>query len=263
MKNNLRVLRALLLRDFIALKQIAPGMFLDNLFLLFSAIAIFGYVLPSMGMRPELIAPLFLGQTIISFVQIAHSIAAILTRDIEKSQLIYYHSSIPLPHSFLLARFTISFVIKSLIITIPLLGVGILLLGEKFIIIKAHPLLFCIVYILSLVYAGTLFLFFSFNHTYEWFRWNLWTRRIEPLFIFGSITVTWKPLYEFSKPLGLIFLCNPLTYAAEGIRTTLIGGNNFLPFWACCLGLCGGITMNWLLLVPAMNKKLDLVPDQP
>lgn len=260
---RLQVFWALIIRDFVALKKIAPSLFWDNLFLLVSSVAIFGYLLPSMGMSKDLIAPLFLGQTIVSFVQIAHSIAAIITRDLETSRLIDYQSTLPLPHTLLLARFVVSFIVKSLIITIPLLFLGIILLGDKFIIIQSHGFAFSIVYLLTLIYFGTLFLFFSFNYDYEWFRWNLWTRRIEPLIVFGSVTVVWKQLYLFSKPLGILFLCNPLTYAVEGLRTTLIGGQDFLPLWACLIGLIVGTIINWLLLVPAMNKKLDLVPDHP
>jgi hypothetical protein len=259
--NNGRVFFALVTRDFITLKKIAPALFWDNFFLLISSIAIFGHLLPAMGMSPDLITPLFLGQTIVSFVQIAHSIAAIITRDLETSRLIYYHCSLPLPHTLLLARFVVSFVIKSIIITVPLLILGILMLGEKFVIVKTHLISFFVIYLFSLVYAGTLFLLFSFRYDYEWFRWNLWSRRIEPLLVFGSVTVMWKSLYAFSKPLGILFLCNPFTYAAEGLRTAIIGGHNFLPAWVCIIGLLVGIIINWLLLVPAMNKKLDLVPD--
>ncbi len=259
--HNLPTFWALLWRDMVALKKIAFALFLDNVFLLFTSIAIFGYLLPAMGMEKGLIGPLFLGQTIISFVQIAHSIAAIITRDFEASRFIDYQTTLPILTHLLLLRFIISFVIKSIIITIPLLFFGIYLLGNKFVIIKAHILGFGLMYILVLIFFATLFLFFSFAYNYEWFRWNLWARRIEPLILFGSITVVWKQLYLFSKPLGVLFLCNPLTYAIEGLRTTLIGGNEFLPLWICIPGISIGIIINWLLLVPAMNKKLDLIPE--
>jgi hypothetical protein len=259
--NNASVFWALMCRDLIALKKIALSLFLDNVMLLFTSVTIFGYLLPAMGMNTELIGPLFLGQTIISFVQIAHSIAAVITRDLETSKVNYYQITLPLSQRLLLLRFIIAFVIKSITISIPLLFFGIFLLGNKFVFIKTHILSFALMYILVLIFFATLFLLFSFSHNYEWFRWNLWARRIEPLFLFGSVTVVWKQLYLFSKPLGVLFLFNPLTYAIEGLRTTLIGGDGFLPLWVCIPGICVGIAINWLLLVPAMNKKLDLIPE--
>lgn len=260
--NSLTVFWALVARDMTALKKIIPALFWDNVFLLFTSIAIFGYLLPAMGMHKDLIAPLFLGQTVISFTQIAHSIAAIMTRDFEASRFIDYQTTLPLSLNLLLIRFIISFMVKSIIITIPLLFLGIFLLGDKFVIIQTHTPGFCIIYLLALIFFATLFLLLSFTYNYEWFRWNLWTRRIEPLLIFGSVTVIWKQVYAFSKPLGFLFLLNPLTYATEGLRTTLIGGTEFLPLWVCVLGLVVGITGAWLLLIPAMNKKLDIIPEQ-
>lgn len=66
-------------------------------------------------------------------------------------------------------------------------------------------------------------------------------------------------MYAFSRLIGIAFLFNPVTYVAEGIRATLIDGDGFLPIWACMLGVSVGIIINWLLLVPAMRKKLDHV----
>lgn len=260
--NNVRVFFVLLHRDLKVLKGRLVNMFVDNMVLLLAYVVMFGYLLPLMEMPKTLIAPLFIGYIVMSFFEIGFSLALKIVFDIKASRFIDYQISLPLSTTWLLAEYSANFALEATIVTLPTLLLGILLLGDRFIIIQTNWIAFTLMYLLVILFFATLFLYYSFAYRYNWFRSNLWTRRLEPLFLFGSVFVVWKKLYAFSKLLGFLFLFNPVTYAVEGLRATLIGGNGFLPTWICMLGVSIGIVVNWFLLVPAMQKKLDLVREE-
>lgn len=255
--SNLRIFCSLLHRDMKVLRGRLVSLFFDNVVLLLTNVAMFGYLLPVMGMSKNLIAPLFIGFIVWSFFELGFSLSIQIVHDIKFNKFIDYHLSLPLSTHWLLAEYIAYFAIKASVVTLPVLSLGILLLGNKFIIVQTNWIAFGLMYLLSIIFFATLFLFYSFAYEYNWFRINLWARRLEPLALFGSIFLVWKQLYAFSKYLGILFLCNPVTYVAEGIRATLIGGNDFLPIWICMLVISIWIVINWLLLVPAMRKKLD------
>lgn len=257
--SSARIFLALLGRDMLVLQKRLKGLFFDNIILLLANIAMFGYLLPLMGMSPQLVAPLFIGYTVISLIEIGYSLSISIVHDVKFSKFIDYHLTLPLSTNWLLAEYITNFVIKASVVTLPLLLCGKLLLGNQFIIVQTHWFSFGLMYLLSLIFIATLFLFYSFAYEYNWFRFNLWPRRLDPLFLLGSLFTVWKQVYGFSKIVGVLFLCNPLTYIAEGLRATLIGGDAFLPAWLCMIVVSIFIVINWLLLKPAMRKKLDLV----
>lgn len=261
--SNARVFLVLLHRDLKVLKGRLVSMFFDNIMLLLANVAMFGYLLPLMGMSKTLIGPLFIGYVVMSFFEIGFSLALKIVYDIKSSRFIDYQVSLPISTNWLLAEYVANFAIEATVITLPILLFGTLLLGDRFVIVQTNWLAFLLMYLLVILFFATLFLYYSFAYSYDWFSINIWTRRLEPLFLFGSVFIIWKKLYAFSKLLGFLFLFNPVTYAAEGIRATLIGGNGFLPIWTCMLGVSIGTVLNWFLLVPAMQKKLDLVREEP
>lgn len=259
MNSGAHVFISLIHRDLKVLSRRLGSLFLDNIVMLLTNVAMFGYLLPLMGMSKDLIGPLFIGYVVMSFFELGYGLAIKTVNDIKFDKFIDYQLTLPLSARWLLAEHITNFAIKTCIVTLPVLSFGILLLGDRFVIVHTNWPAFAVMYLLSLILFATLFLYFSFAYAYDWFIVNIWSRRLEPLFLFGSIFTVWKPLYEFSKPLGILFLCNPLTYVAEGLRATLIGGNGFLPIWSCMLATSLSIIVTWLLLVPAMQKKLDMI----
>ncbi len=260
--NSFRVFLNLVQRDLKVLKKRALSIFFDNVVLLFANVILFGYLLPAMGMSKNLIGPLFVGYVVMAFFEIGFSLSFKIVDDIKFNRFIDYQLTLPISTKGLLAQYTANFAIEAGLITLPLLTCGILLLGDKFVIVQTNWLAFSCMYMLSLILFGLLFLFCSFYYRYKWFFHNIWPRRLEPLFLFGAVFVTWKKLYAFSHILGVAYLFNPMTYATEGIRATLIGGNDFLPVLPCMIGVTFFIVVTWFLLVSAVQKKLDLVVPQ-
>jgi len=256
---NIRIFFYLLWRDLLVLRSRFWSIFIDNVVILVTVIILFGSLMPRMGMPKELIGPLFIGNMVMSFFQIGFSLSARLVNDITFNRFIDYQIGLPLSIGWLIATYIVNFIIETALVTLPILYFGMLLLGNKFIIVQTSWLAFITVYILSLILFATLFLFYSFAYNYHWFWPNIWTRRIEPLFAFSSVFIVWRKLYLLSPIWGIVFLLNPITYVTEGLRSTLIGGETFIPTWICILAILVGISINLFLLFPRIKKRLDLI----
>jgi len=258
-RHNALIFLQLLRRDVKILKSNLFSSFIDNCSMLLTFIFLFGYLLPKMGMEKNLIGPVFLGQTLSQFFQIGFGLATRIVQDIKFNKFIDYHIGLPISIYWLIAEYITHFIIEAAVIILPILVLGILLLGKNFIIYKTNWFAFTLIYLLISIFFATLFLFFSFAYDFDWFWKNIWTRRIEPIFLFGCVLFVWKKLDNFSPILAKIFLLNPATYASEGIRGALIGGDQFLPITMCVVGLIIGISINIALLFPSIKKALDHV----
>ncbi len=64
-----------------------------------------------------------------------------------------------------------------------------------------------------------------------------WTRINHILLVLGGF---WIPLYtirSFSPTLGFMLRFNPIVYLTEGLRQSIVGGNDFLPISQCVAAL--------------------------
>jgi len=254
---NFRVFLQLIRRDIKVLKSNIISVLIDNLCMLCVVILTFGYLLPKMGMEKNLIGPIFIGQTLSHLFEIGFSLATKIVQDIKFNKFIEYQLGLPISVGWLITAYIVNFIIEASVITLPMLTLGILILGKKFIIYKTSWLGFIVIYTLVTIFFAALFMLYSFAYEYTWFWNNIWPRRIEPLYDFGCIYFLWKKLYAFSPVLGTLFLLNPVTYATEGTRAALIGGNQFIHILFCIIGLTIAILLILYLLKDRVRKRLD------
>ncbi len=256
---NLRIFLALLHRDLLVLKQKWRGMIIDSVVPLVAQVILFGKLFPLLGMPASFIAPLYLGSiTGFSFF-FGFSLGLRIVFDIQYTRFIDYHMSLPLPKRWLFAQYVTYFMIETAAVTLPLILLGIILLGKSFTIVVTSWPLFFVSYILMLLFFGTFFLALSFHYDFDWFRENLWPRRLTPLFTLSANFFVWKSIYAFSPWISYLFLLNPVTYLAEGLRATLIGGDAFISPSICIPMTCIFITLAVLLLCVGIHKRLDPV----
>jgi len=257
--SNVSLLGALVKRDLKVLKSRIFNVFIDNGAILAVVLILFGYLLPKMGMPKSFIGPIFVGNTVMSFFEIGFSLSINLVHDIKFNRFVDYQVTLPTSLPWVIASYIVNFIIETSLVTLPILILAILILGDKFVIVHLNIPGFILMYLLSLIFFATLFLLFSFAYEFHWFWSNIWTRRLEPLFAFGAIFVLWKKVYAFSRFWGIVFLLNPVTYVAEGLRSALIGGDTFIPLSICIVGVSITTALILFLLFPIIKKRLDYV----
>jgi hypothetical protein len=219
----------------------------------------FGGLLPAMGVPLELVGPLFLGSITLQLLFQGMGFGLRVMFDVRFTRFIDYHMTLPLPKRWLFASYVTYFCIEVVIITLPLFTVGILLLGDNFQVIAPHWLLFCIVYLMSLIFFGLLFLGAAFYYQYDWFMQNLWPRRLSLLLLLSPTFFVWHKAFTFSPYAAYAMLAIPITYIAEGLRATLIGGPDYISAYICIGMLSIWIALAIILVQRGVYKRLDPV----
>ena len=256
---NFRVFLALLHRDLIMIRKRLKSTLLTGFIQLFTGIMIFGKLFPEMGVPKTLIAPLYLGQMCIQMFFLGNAMGFRMIYDLKYTRFIDYRLTLPLPKRWLFATNIVYFMLETMIITLPLLTLGIIILAPQFDLQHPSWLLFVITYFLILLLYALLFLSISFYYEPDWYMSNIFPRRLTILLGISPLFYLWYQAYSISSMLGLIMLLSPITYAAEGIRSTILGNEKYIAWYFCIpmiLVFCGLFT---LLLKVGIKKRLDPV----
>lgn len=255
---NISIFWALITRDIKVIRQRLHNLIIDGLILVCVSVLVFGYLLPLLGMSTTLIAPIFLGNSLSFFLaSLGYNFATRMAYDLKFDHFIEYFLTLPLPKRWLFAYFITSFIIETIIITLPLVTLGIILLGNNFGPIQGNFITFFFVYLLVLLFWALFFLGSSFTYTYQWFKNNMWARRIMPLFVFSPAFFTFKKISLIAPLFAQFTLLNPLTYTVEGLRVSLLGGTDYVSLTTCLIGIIVGIIIMSVRLYYGFYKQLD------
>lgn len=257
-QSNFLVYCALLARSFKTLKQQLPNTIIDGIILTSLNVLVFGYLFPAMSMPESLVAPVFLGSLITMFFNLGFTLATRMVRDLKFTRFIDYLLTLAMDKKWLFGYYVSSFVIELAVSTIPILILGLWALSGKIDLSHANWPLFILVYFMGITLFSIMFLSISFLYPYLWFIDNIWPRRLTPLVISGSVYAPWQRIYQLSPGLGYFFLLNPITYVAEGLRSSLLGGPNYIATPICIGALCIAL-VGALGLLSHSVKKLNAV----
>lgn len=254
-----RVYCALVLRNYVVLKQRYKEAIIDAGIPLIVEVMVFGFLFPRMGVPLQLIGPIYLGAQTMSMFFIVGAFGFRNIFDIQFNRFIDYRLTLPLPKRWLFASYITYYMMETCIVSIPLLTLGVMLLGSNFQSINTQWLSFIMVYLMSLCLYSLMFLGLSFYYDFHWYLQNIWPRRLSILLAMSPIFYNWKAAYNFSPLIGYIMLINPLTYVAEGLRATLIGGPHFIAPILCIVALAVWIGISILFVAKSIHKRLDPV----
>lgn len=260
--NNVAIFCALLRRDLSVMKKSLVGDLIDAAIFMFISVVTFGKLLPIIGLKPSLIAPLYIGSNLIFAISTrgyALAMGMIYKITYEGLGLIGYHLTLPIDKRWLFAEYIIYFVIQTCVITLPVLLLGTSILSTMInLTIYSFPL-FLGMYLLTLTFWGTLFIGSAFVYEFKWFQANLWTRRIDFFIVMGSTFYPWDAVHNFSPLVSYVMLLNPITYAMEGMRSALFNTPTSFPLWLCALVLIASIGITSMWLRAGIRKTLDPV----
>ena len=256
--NNFAIFFALLARDMKVLRIRLRSLIIDSLILVAIAVLVFGNLLPMMGMSTTLIGPVFLGNSLSFFLaSLGYNWALRMAYDLKFDRFIDYFQTLPLPRSWLFAYYVLSFITEAAIVTLPMVTAGIIALGNNFGPINGSWLIFLCMYFLTLLFWGLFFLGSAFVYDYQWFRSNMWARRIMPLFALGPAFFTFKTISAIAPVASKLMLLNPATYIIEGLRVSLLGGADYLSLTVCLCGSLTAIIFMYIRLHYGIYKQLD------
>lgn len=232
---------------------------INSAILVSSQVLIFGYLFPLIGMPTSFIGPAYIGSIVFFLIHFGFVFGLTLQFDLEGDRLIDYQLTLPMPKKWLFLSYIISFVIETTVVIVPMLGAGILLLGNRFGELAVSPLLLILSFLAMITFTGTFFLGLAFYYSYAWFSLNIWPRRLSVIMAISATFYLWKELYRLKPTLSYIVLLSPFTHIAESLRASLLDPTRFLPYYVTLPTLLFFIIVSSACIAFASKKRLDPV----
>lgn len=259
MYSQLQVLYWLIARNMKVLKKELPSLIFDSIFSLLLHLFLFIKIFPLFGISFEFIPSIFLGTAVlwVLFMQ-GDSYCLDISNDLQGARVIDYHLTLPISKQLLLLSYAITYMLQTTIIALPsiVIGVYVLSLYAPNVLLTWTP--FLMYFFVVEAFCALFFLSLAFRYSFLWLLTNLWARRLGPMFCFGAASAPWYYMVKKLPLMSCIALCNPATYIAEGLRSTMLTGA-FLPVSICCVALVVIAGISYVMLLSGIKAKLDAI----
>ena len=254
--NNLRVFKQLLIRDLVIFIPQYKDALINTLIWHTLTIAIFTYIMPSLGLAEFGTFILVTNIASSGFFNTTENIATFLS-DLTGDRAISYYLTLPIPQWMIFTQIAIANALKSLSIAIIMLPAGLLVTGN----FQALPYFCWWKFALILTLGNLFFGFFSliitaFTKSLDTMN-NAWLRVVFPLWYLGGSTYPWIKMNSVAPLLGKILLANPLMLVLEGTRAAALNPATSLPFWSCIGGIIFYIILMGYIGTTQLMKRLD------
>ena len=156
-----------------------------------------------------------------------------LISDIKGKRTLDYFLILPMPQWLVFVALAVGAALRSMITAICLLPVIKILFWNKFLFsLIMWPQFFAIFIIGNLFYGFAGLWLVSLSKDMDGIS-NIWMRIVFPLWLGGGYQFTWYTLKNVSIVAAYCSLLNPLVYAYEGIRGSVLGPKGYIDFWYC------------------------------
>ena len=259
-KNSFKIFFYLIYRDLLILKKDFWDTFIDMLVWPTIASIIFGYIMPQISnVGPNYGGFVLLGAIITIATVSALDSATQIISDLDNNRLIDYFLTLPISPSLFFVKLATSITLKSLILTLPIFPLGKLLLLKRFSLLHLSFIKFCMMYLCITFFIGFFALWIVSWVKHQDAIIHVWLRLYNPMMWFGGILFSWKQIFETIPLISYLMLLNPVTYAIEGLRASVLGQENFLNYWICLVVLLVYTIFIATISVRRLHKRLDCI----
>jgi len=253
-----RVFCALMKREWYTIVDTSKDSLIDGTVHLGVQFILIRFLFPTLGMPNSLIAPLFVGSIItILFIQ-GFTTTFNQVFDLQGPRVIDYYLTLPLRPAWLMGVYIARTMLSIAVTTLPFFFIGLPLLGSV-LNLDLKIVTFSALYLLMLLCFSLWYTAAGFWYNLTWVLNNLWPRRIFFIFLFGCLILPWQAVYDFSPIIAYLFLWNPVTYMAEGLRASLLAVPAPIPIVASFGVTISSIGLGVIALKAGMRKRLDPV----
>jgi hypothetical protein len=252
----------LLARDFFVFGKRIKS-FGINYLLIYPVLAIitFGYIQPGIYFGPghtKTSVVLLIGTFCINMLSLCYTLMAPFVFDLESDRFIDYQITV-VPPRLLLIKMILFPAIIAMIISLPFFPLAYILLPGYFAALNINwfGLLSVVVaaafYCASYIMMGLCMIKRASRIRQFWLRFN-W-----PLVVLGGLWIPFYLLKAHFPILATIALFDPFTYFTEGIRSALIGSDQFIPYHVCIMALFCFFCMFSMVSIYFFEHKVDHV----
>ncbi len=232
---------------------------IDSFFWASTTLVVSANLLTSFGMKPGFGIFVAAGIPATRCLFQIYGRATTIVVDLMSNKTITYDLILPIPTWLALTRIILSSFIRSLCISLPALPFALIFTWQDF-----NPAIFSLPKFLLILVLCALFcsafglLIASYVTTTEEIS-SLWNRIVSPMWMLGGFQFSWITMSKQMPWLGHLTLLNPFLYAVEGMRTSILGQEGYLPYWICIIALILSTLASGYCGIRKMSKRLDCV----
>jgi ABC-2 type transport system permease protein len=259
-KGNVKIFFELMRRDCVIIRREFLSDFINALTWPLTNAITFGLVLPQFGMDRAYGSFLLIGSLAVTFFYLAVSLAETLVNDFGSLRGIDFFLILPASnYQLVLIQRVMSFALHATVVSVPLLPIGKLVLGDRMDLSQFSMIKFILIMLVSAQFYGFFALWLASWIPNSRHFMSVWRRIYTPSQLIGCY---WFSLAMALKVIGwkaYIALLNPLTYMCEGVRSAVFGPKGYMPFWLAFGLLCVYSIVFGAYAMGKLRKRLDLL----
>jgi len=202
-----------------------------------SMLIISTYILPQLGIQSSYGAFIAAGIIVSVAFWDAWGVSVQFVSDLDNNKIIQYYATLPYPASLFFVKQILFYTIRSMIPALVILPTAKLILLDHLDLSHLNILYFISIFIVANVFCATLSLLMTSLVNSMNSIDNISIRFLFPMWFFGGSQFSWQTFHAVSPIFSYISLCNPLLYAMEATRASVLGTEGYLPFWSCIVVL--------------------------
>ncbi len=218
-----------------------------------------GYIAPTMGLPTWYAGFMIVGSAVALSYYVVFNLAYELTNDIDSVRKIDFEMCLPVRPQLIVFKTSVLAAMRAFLMTAPLPFLCKPVLWNSFDL----SALSLPKYLLAFALACLMFGFFMMavgggvkSKDVMHFR----VRVVDVVFFSGCFIFPWAKYFEASEKLGYFILLNPMTYAMEGIRASVVLHQGHLNYWVCCAVMLACCAVAYLFALRTWRRRLDYVP---
>lgn len=259
-KNIWQTFYALLCKDIAIYNKRWFYRSLDALVWMASILIVAHHIMPLFGITdPQYAIFTLIGNLAVwGLFEMLTSIAMFLG-DIQGDKAITYYLSLPIPSHMIFIEQALASAYRSMASSILIIPLGKLMLGNDFVLAAINWPHFILAFFIINIFYGFFTIFVASYIPDLTALTTVRSRIMFPLWFLGGFQFPWKMLYEVSPIAAYCNLCNPIIYIMEGIRSTTLPPEKYLPFWNCMGMLIIFSIVFGYLGIQKLKKRLDCI----
>ena len=246
-------------REISVFSKLFISKIIDIVIIASTNILVFAYIMPHFGFKNDYGVFIFLNLIpMITLFEVIPKTSEFVA-DITGPKKISYMLTLPMNSSHVFIAIGIGWAITTAIISLLMLPLGKLFLMSKFSLSEVSIWRFLLIFIASNLFFSFFALFLTgLIKEMKYMGW-VWVRVVNPMFMLGCYFYSWYSLFEASKIAGYINLINPIIYAVEGLRGSILGQKGTISFIYCFIALVGFCLIFGYFGIKMLKKRLDCI----
>ena len=255
-------LRYMLQRSVLTMRYTLPDKIINHLYWIILTVTVFSYILPhspSVGTSSEYGILIALSLPVSSaFFGAINCMYGLLYDVTTEGSNLRYELTLPIPQWIVFVKYGLEISIQTFIATSILFPVIYGMLFNQLAFTVIGVMKFYLILMTTSLFSGffSVFIVSIADNMFQGLD-NVWIRIIQPIWFLGCFQFSWKDLLAINPIVAYADLLNPLTWALEASRSSIVDNGSILNFWHCIIALLIFTLIFGYIGIKRLLKRMD------